>query len=317
MPDITRPETKLWFFTMGRKYIDAGYEAIHVGQVELIGRSDEGWEHWWDVLGRIRSYAREHGRRHLMLLDGHVPSGGLIHGDDELLFDFHSFPLRPLEVDEAPQGAILKLGHLDTIYGRSKGGLTPSGWRCDNLPYLVEYDNWGASGREGENTGDYWIWGYDEIGWFCHQPQDVRDGWIKYAWEWLRGNDPVGWVQMPAARCVHAPVGDISWFYANRPGDEIPTGFDHEESIRECWGHEAWDLTPALADGSATWTAPETMAVAIAGMTGGAALHITGAAAVDLPAGEDTPFRVVLAVEPGDTLSITTGPAAFAVISRQ
>jgi len=35
-----------------------------------------------------------------------------------------------------PQEGVLRAGHLDTIYGRSAGGLTPSGWGCTHLPYL-------------------------------------------------------------------------------------------------------------------------------------------------------------------------------------
>ena len=50
--------------------------------------------------------------------------------DGKLLMDFHSFPLRIKEILDRPEEAELKVGHTDAIYGRSKGGGTPSGWRC-------------------------------------------------------------------------------------------------------------------------------------------------------------------------------------------
>ena len=75
--------------------------------------------------------------------------GGLVR-EGRLLLDFHSFPLRIMEVPDRPQEAILKVGFSDGIYGRSRGGLTFSGWECDHLPYLVEIDDWGASRQPGQ-----------------------------------------------------------------------------------------------------------------------------------------------------------------------
>ena len=69
--------------------------------------------------------------------------------DGKLLLDFHSFPLRIMEVPDRPQEAMLKVGFSDGIYGRSKGGITFSGWECEHLPYLVEIDNWGAQPYAG------------------------------------------------------------------------------------------------------------------------------------------------------------------------
>ena len=110
----------------------------------------------------------------MVLCDAHVPSGGLVR-DGRLLLDFHSFPLRIMEVPDRPQEAILKVGFSDGIYGRSKGGLTFSGWKCEHLPYLVEIDNWGASRQPGKaKAGGIWVWGYDEITWFAHQSKQYR-----------------------------------------------------------------------------------------------------------------------------------------------
>jgi hypothetical protein len=145
VPDITRPETKLWFYFLAKSYIDLGFEAIHFGQVELMGHNDPDRANWSQVLTLVRAYATQHGRRHMILCDGHVPSGGLVR-DGHLLLDFHSFPLRIMETPEHPQEAVLKVGFSDGIYNRSKGGVTYSGWTCEHLPYLVELET-GVSAR--------------------------------------------------------------------------------------------------------------------------------------------------------------------------
>ena len=53
VPDITRLETQLWIFFMAAAYINAGIEAIHFGQIMLIGRHDPELTHWWDLLEQI------------------------------------------------------------------------------------------------------------------------------------------------------------------------------------------------------------------------------------------------------------------------
>src|SRR5260370_22514936 len=87
VPDVSRIETKLWFYTQAVSYIDLGIEAIHFGQVELMGRNDRDRAHWSQVLGLVRAYAAKHARRHVVLCDGHVPSGGLLR-KGKLLLDF-------------------------------------------------------------------------------------------------------------------------------------------------------------------------------------------------------------------------------------
>jgi hypothetical protein len=152
---------------------------------------------------------------------------------DRLLFDFHSFPLRIVEVPERPQEGVLKMGFFDSIYGRSAGGVAPSGWRCEHLPYLVELDNWGVSNRPGQaHVGGCWVWGYDEISWFAHQDAAYRNQWLRYAWNWVREHDRNGFFQMPGSRMLHAPVGNQHWYYANTRSDAVPQGFSQEETIK-------------------------------------------------------------------------------------
>lgn len=234
VPDMSRLETRMWFVYLARRYFDVGVEAIHFGQVEIMDDRDPDHVHWRDMMRRVRRIANERARRKLVICDAHVPSGGIVH-DGKLLFDFHSFPLRIEEVADRPHEGVLKVGYLDSIFRRSRGGMTPSGWACESLPYLVELDNFGRSGRGGQNIGAHWCWGWDEICWFAHQPAEYRHRWLRYAWRWVREHDPVGYLQMPGSRTLAAPVGDRRWYFANTPSEETPDGFGDEETIRAIW----------------------------------------------------------------------------------
>jgi hypothetical protein len=234
VPDMSRLETRMWFFYLAARYIDIGCEAIHFGQVELMDHQDRDRRHWRDMLARARRYAATHARRGMLICDAHVPSGGIVN-DGALMFDFHSFPLRIEEVPEKPGHGVLQMGYLDSIFGRSAGGVTPSGWRCEHLPFLVELDNFGASGRGGQNIGAHWIWGYDEIVWFAHQPEAYRNEWLRYAWKWIRAHDKNGYLQMPGSRTLADPVGEKHWYFANTRSAACPDGFNQEETIKAIW----------------------------------------------------------------------------------
>src|SRR4051794_10423197 len=118
VPDVSRPETKLWFYFLAASYIDLGIEAIHFGQTELMNGNDRDLAHYSEVLALVRAHAAGHARRRMVLCDSHVPGGGLVR-EGRLLMDFHSFPLRIKEVADRPQEAVLELGFSDGIYGRS------------------------------------------------------------------------------------------------------------------------------------------------------------------------------------------------------
>jgi hypothetical protein len=239
VPDVSRPETQLWFHFLAGSYVDLGVEAIHFGQVELMNHNDKDLAHYQRVLERARAHAAEHGRRRMLLCDAHVPGGGLVR-DGKLLLDFHSFPLRIKEVPEHPLEGVLEVGFLDSLYGRSRGGRTPSGWDCEHLPYLVEIDNWGASRRPGQpGQGGVWVWGYDEITWFAHLSESRRNDWLRYAWEWVRKADPNGFLQMPGSRTLRSPRDDHRWYFANTPSPATPRGYGQEETIRAIWAADS------------------------------------------------------------------------------
>lgn len=245
VPDICQMETKMWFFFLAASYINAGIEAIHFGQMDLIGRNDPEYRNWAGLLQHVRRYAAKKARRHYVICDAHVPKGGPV-VDGKLLLDFHSFPLRPKEVADSPQKAILEGGHSDGIYGRSHGGIAPSGWKCDHLPYLVEFDNFGGTRNPGQasqaHAASIFTWGYDEITWFAQQPEPYRNEWLRYAWNWLKENDRNGFLEMPGGRMLtNGPAipgsdgGKINWYFANTKSSACPNGFSQEETIKAIW----------------------------------------------------------------------------------
>jgi hypothetical protein len=235
IPDVSQIETQLWFYFLAASYIDLGFEGIHWGQMEIMNNNDHDLAHYARVFTLVRAYAEKNARRGMVLCNAHVPSGGLVR-DGQLLLDFHAFPLRIKEVPEHPQEAILQVGFLDSIFLRSMGGRTYSGWLCEHLPYLVELDNWGASAHPGQaGQGGDWVWGYDEISWFAHQSKQYRSKWLQYAWNWVRKTDPNGYLEMPGSRTMRSPLDHRQWYYANVPSSAVPEGLGDEDAIRAIW----------------------------------------------------------------------------------
>ena len=243
VPDIRQQETKMWFYFLAASYMNVGIEALHFGQLDLMGAEEPSNQGWAEVMKRVRAYAAKHARRHFVFCDAHVPKGGPV-VDGKLLLDFHAFPLRPKEVAGSPQKTVLQIGYSDGLYGRSHGGITPSGWKCDHLPYLVEFDNFGGTRTPGEATqtrgANIFAWGYDEITWLAQQPEAYRNEWLHYAFDWLKANDPNGFLEMPGGRMItngpQLPDGTRArWYNANTKSPACPNGSSQEETIKAIW----------------------------------------------------------------------------------
>ena len=235
VPDMSQLETRMWFYFLASSYIDVGIEAIHFGQVGLMDKNDPGHAHWLDMLGRVRAYARQNARRHFLICDAHTPTGGYVE-DGKLLFDVHAFPLRIAEVEGQPYRGVLKVGYSDSIFLKSKGGITPSGWSCEHLPYLVEFDNFGKR-NPGKSGNAPFIWGWDEITWFALLPERERNDWLRYAWNWVKATDPAGHLEMPGSRVITPGTPDgARWYWANTRSEACPSGSNTEETIKELWG---------------------------------------------------------------------------------
>src|SRR5260370_18090123 len=124
----------------------------------------------------------------MVLCDEHTPTGGYVEGG-KLLLDFHAFPLRIAEVSGQPYKGVLKVGYADSLYQRSKGGITPSGWSCDHLPYLAEFDNFGSH-NPGQAGPAPFLLGHDQDTWFALQPRTHPNDWPRSSSQWGTDTDP-------------------------------------------------------------------------------------------------------------------------------
>ena len=235
--DITRTEAKMWVYWRAVRYLDAGCEAIHFGQVGITGSGDPSNAHWLDVLTRIRNYAAGRkgpyfdetlgpldpatgqpvgrylkqwpapfkpgvpstgwrgARRGVVFCDAHTY--GLLSyrpGTDreyQLLFDFHSFPLRPSDRPDNNSPNLLPRPDVElragygglnggAIYGRSTWGyapIAPYEFHA-GAPFFAEFDNFGRAVTPLGTppplpSSPANVRSYDEISWFGGgQPDD-------------------------------------------------------------------------------------------------------------------------------------------------
>ena len=239
VPDIRQVETQLWFMYLIGSYVDIGCEAIHLGQVYLIGQDDQEpgneWETWDSFLTKVRRYVHPRARRHWVLFDCHGWRKGVIRNGKSLI-DYNAFPLRIKEVEGQPMKGVLEMGYSSSVFGADLSCTTPSGWHTDALPYLVEFDNFGPTASPGTISHDgYHTWGYDEITWFYLLPKEEKEAWLEYAMKWIAEHDPAGHLQMPGARVVSTGEGPSFMSRAVAPSEAIPYGMDIEEKVTELW----------------------------------------------------------------------------------
>lgn len=223
-PDISKEETQMFFYYRACTYIDAGYEALHFGQIVHMTAydcDDTGkvyYQATTELFNMIRAYAKENARRHFVFINAHTPYGtnlttnqyDYIGTDGYLLFDFHVFPIRAtteeteahVATEENPQTQILKVGNSNSIYCRTPGGQTHSGWECESIPYFVELDNAyvGDTDHTLPTPNLDLNWGKDDISWFASQPRSYRHYWLDYAYNWVRSLDDSGYLCMPLYR---------------------------------------------------------------------------------------------------------------------
>ncbi len=242
IPDMSQQETQMWFYYMATEFIKRGAEALHFGQVMIMNRSDAGNVHWWNLLTLIRDFAKQHNRG-IVLCDAHT-HGEFYKDTDQLLFDFHSAPIRPIEVEGSHRGrknggeVLIQAGIRDVIYGRSKGGRTYFGWECKSLPYLVEFDNNGVSDHPNEGNVGWWVWGWDEITWFALQDESYRRSWLRYAYHRVRELDNNGFLQMPGLKhLTRGEIYDIPWPDTYRAAHGTGASYYNlAQTIKSLWG---------------------------------------------------------------------------------
>jgi hypothetical protein len=307
--DITQTEARMWYFYMCKRLIDAGYEDIHLGELFTVSQNDvPGYRSFSDVLARIRRYATRAGRRGFVLLQAQTyPANDAGQWDDvngkhgpvdsqgNLLLDYCYAPTRARENPDFPYEASLAVYH-DVIFGRSRGGMHPLGWRCERGPYIVQLDN-GGSPSPGKPIGWPYVWGWSEPDWFINQTPAYRRDWLRYALTWLRRVDPVGHFRPPGQNSGGGLPGiddyhaNIPWYGTpddpdvpdslKEPRDEWFKGFDDEPEIAALWSatEQARIVNGAFARPQLTTARPYALAPAIPSW------DFSGESGITLPSG--------------------------------
>jgi len=239
VPDMSREEAQMWFYYVAVRYMEAGIEALHMGQINLMcsmGDSENDYSGWRKMQGLIREAAKTKARRGIVLMDAHC-DGIVVSGKH--LFDFASYPLRLTEKTGSTKlEAELKAGRFDSILGKTKAGQTPSGWSTTRLPYILEFDNFGESSHPGvpSDPVDHYIWGYDEISWIGLVSEDYAAKFVKSCIDYMAATDPVGHIQMPGCRiAVSKGAKGFSPYRCNTCSAQCPTGRNLETTIKSIW----------------------------------------------------------------------------------
>lgn len=232
-PDITKLETRLWFYYLATTYIAHGCEAIHFGDVPLMAIADSGKRYYWDLLSKVRAFASSRNRG-AVLCDAHAFFFGAEtiygfyydpdihsikpHWERQLLFDFHSLGVYWTKPTTPPctstyQPLIIQPG--SGLLDHSAGGINPQGWYCMHNPALIEYDNGGAASVVGCANTDSWnFYGWDNITWFYEQLSN-RGKILKYSHYRIKCLDIYAHFQ-PLARRYITPTSS-SWGVYNAP----------------------------------------------------------------------------------------------------
>mgnify|MGYP001547641967 CR=1 FL=1 len=234
VPDLTNRETQMWYLFLAGKYIDAGIEAIHLGQIEWVASRDSDKSAVTQLVKNIRHYASENARRGLVLLDGH--SHGL-EKDGYLALDFHSYPLRLFQDSKSPVGTTISSDWHDSIYTKSRGGIHPLGWNCLHNLFLVEFDHGYSQGSIALNTGFEFIDGLDEITWFAIQIEEDRNKILWSLWLRVKALDNNGIVEMPGARPIYTSYEEYpeDWYFGHGTDIDFSSGYNQTETIKAIW----------------------------------------------------------------------------------
>jgi hypothetical protein len=104
------------------------------------------------------------------------------------------------------------------------------------VPYIVEFDNFGISDHPNvPDHNSHTVWGYDEISWFARQPEQYRNEFLEYAVDWIKKNDPIGYIQMPGARNTIPTPSSEGIYRANTKSATCTDGQNQEETIKKIW----------------------------------------------------------------------------------
>ena len=125
------------------------------------------------------------------------------------------------------------LGYNNNIMRCTGSGITPSGWYTERLPYIQEFDNGTCDNPGVANVFGGNIWGWDPISWISSVTDEYAQWWCLYGVEYMRANDPVGYIQMPGLRI--SIEGRESVYRCNMKSENCPRGHNLEDTIKEIW----------------------------------------------------------------------------------
>ncbi|MCR5041464.1 MAG: hypothetical protein K6C36_05105 [Clostridia bacterium] len=249
MPDITRTEAQMWFYYRGRRYIDCGCEAFHMGQIHLYCCYDRGYKAIGRVIGMLRDYASEHARRHKAIFDAH---SHCVVVDGKSLLDYNAMPLTRCPLPDRPGEKLVLVRE-----GKSGGGVSPEGVYEKALPFLYEYDNWGGRDERAyteltyeQRAWEQW-WGGDQISWFACQDESSRNSFLDYTFKWTAVNNPDGFFAFPLRRPIGNSelVGNHPYYKLNDRSAACPDGFSQEAELKRIFA-EGYEKYRAYANPS-------------------------------------------------------------------
>jgi len=235
VPDMSRLESRLWFYFRAKKYIDAGAESLHLGQYKIMAENDPQSLHWFDLASKIRKYALKNSRRGFIWLNAHAGAYVTPPGDfQRLLFDFHEAPTWPKQRGDKIEQATIEKNYLDhPFFGKTYKGITFQDEYVETLPYLIELDNFGLGPNPGKPNQDWFPFGYDEITWFSLLSKNQRDNWVLYSDNRIASFANNGYYQAAGIRSTTRP--GVPWpgilYRANK------LAFDQENAITFIWNN--------------------------------------------------------------------------------
>lgn len=229
IPDVTRLETRMFIYYRACRFIDMGFESLHLGQVGLTGKNDTDNAAYTKLIGMIRDYAKTHARRNYVLINAH--KNEFRAPDGTMLADMIVSPARMHakngetrhEISETnPQRCIIDPEYWkgSSVYKSGISGTSPSGWYAEKYPYIVEIDNYSIDGEQDTTNPNAYVWGKDEITWFVLQPQWYRHEFMNYLISTINGYNENGHVALVGHRGGNYYANDRSVLCTGGAGDE-------------------------------------------------------------------------------------------------
>lgn len=223
-PDLNRIEARMWIYFLATNYINRGYKALHMGDINVMITNDVGNAKTYDLFMKIRAYATSLPASTFVLIDANVHHDVYLNNTNQLLLDFNSAPTRAEEVttlDGSPcdvwgtiqyANAPVKLNaklEIDPgcgLISNSTGGISPLGCSYPYTPYFLEVDHCPYPQHYGglsvtNSCGN--IWGTDELNWFYNiQSDQCRDHLIKKFYTQVRQFEYKGFFQPVGSKGV-------------------------------------------------------------------------------------------------------------------